>query len=455
LTDFRVDSIFNHKIDEERVSERFEKTYISVSEFVSSWEKEIYELNNLDYFTFLLINYLGFKIEHGFFNSEENSPYLKIDPEEIATLSFNIGDCFESFLENNCFGDCNLSCPTRLDDKVDPNQTELEKTHLNIIHIMNGTDLSKKQLLLTDILNYVVLDTLFDFYNYEIGLDLDDADIGLMQFADFITVILEKFIESRGQTLLVSPKEPASDLFENIIAESENDWDELPPATYEETEEKEEWKYGNLSVANVVQDYILQSKNLDSNCERVLEYFQSYSDEYAGILQIDDFSKEDLEEFFLFWLLREISLEKDLTSEQVQKSFENFFIWLELSRGFDLKNMYEEFIRSNFASFENTLATIRLYFENNSVINGILEANSPDDQIVDGFFQVEKVNRSGLLRLRDIHFRQTYLNVKINIAEPLRLENTIIYASLKHTAYGWRTINLDYIFPAKAKPYLH
>jgi hypothetical protein len=320
---------------------------------------------------------------------------------------------------------------------------------------MSGSDLSKKQLLLTDILNYVVLDTLFDFYNYEIGLDLDDADIGLMQFADFITVILEKFIESKGQPLLTNPKEPASELFENILAESENDWDEIPPATYEESEEKEEWKYGNLSVANVVQDYMAQSKNLEPISERILEYFQSYTDEYAGILQIDDFSKEDLEEFFLFWLLREISLEKEITSVHVKRTFENFFIWLELSRGIDLKNLYQEFVKSSFDSFDETLSMIRLYFESNSVITGILEANLPDDQVVDGFFQVENVNKSGFIRLRDIHFRQTYLNVKINLSDPLKLEDTILYASLKHTAYGWRIINLEYIFPAKAKPYLH
>jgi len=281
------------------LSERFEKTYISVNEFLSSWEKEIYELNNLDYFTFLLINYLGYKIEHGFFNKGECSPYLRIDPEEIATLSFNIGDCFESFLENNCFGDCSLSCPTNLEEKVDPNQTEVDRTHLNIIHIMNGSDLSKKQFLLTDILNYVVLDTLFDFYNYEIGLDLDDADIGLMQFADFITVILEKFIESRGQKFLLSPKESASDMFENIINDLDDDWDDASPPAYEESDEKEDWKYGNLTVANVVQECLLHSKNLDRIDERLLEYFQSFADEYAGILQIDNFSKEDLEEFFV------------------------------------------------------------------------------------------------------------------------------------------------------------
>jgi hypothetical protein len=300
-----------------------------------------------------------------------------------------------------------------------------------------------------------VLDTLFDFYNYEIGLDLDDADIGLMQFADFITVILQKFIENRGQTFLKSPKEPASHLFENIISESENDWDDLPPATYEETEEKEDWKYGNFSVANVVQDYLLQAQNLDPNGAKVLEYFQSYTDEYAGILQIDDFSKEDFEEFFLFWLLREISLEKDISSEQVKKTFENFFNWLELSRGMDLKNLYNEFISARFKSFDKTLATIRLYFENNSVINGVLEANLPDEQIVSGFFKVEKVSRGGFLRLRDIHFRQTYLNVKINLSDPEQLDNTILFASLKHTAYGWRILNLEYIFPEEAKPYLH
>jgi hypothetical protein len=437
------------------LSERFEKTYISVAEFVSSWEKEFYELTNLDYFTYLLINYLGYQIEHEFFTGEDSSPYLKIDPEEIATLSFNMGDCFESFLENNCFGDCSLSCPTKLHEKVDPNETELDRTHLNIIQIMNGNDLSKKQFLLTDILNYVVLDTLFDFYNYEIGLDLDDADIGLMQFADFITVILEKFIENKGQSFLTNPKESASELFENIIEESENDWEEFPPSALDEEEEREEWKYGNLSVADVIQDYIIQSHHISPVCERILGYLRTYSSEYAGILQIDDFSKEDLEEFFLFWLLREISLEKDISIADIKKTYDQFFIWLELTRNVDLNQLFEELIKNHYKSLQKSLASLRTYFENNSFINGILEANGTDDQIIDGFFQVEKVTRNGFIRLRDIHFRQTYLNVKIKLPDPSLLEKTILYGSLKYTAYGWRIINLEYIFPLKAKPYLH
>jgi hypothetical protein len=418
-------------------------------------EKEIYELTNLDYFTFLLINYLGYQIENEYFNDDNNTPYLIIDPEEIATLAFNVGDSFESFLENNCFGDCSLSCPTKLNERINPDETDLKNSHLNIIQIINSDDLSKKQFLLTDILNYVVLDTLYDFYNYEIGLDLDDTDIGLMQFADFITVILEKFVESRGQSLLKNPKEPATGLFENIIEESEPQWEDTSEPSFEQGDEKEEWKYGNLSVNHIVQEYLGQAVKIDSIQKQLIEYFRIYAAEYSGILQIDDFAKEDLEEFFLFWLLREISLEEIISVKEIKKTFEQFFIWLELSKNIDLKSIFDSFLSSNLPAIENTLKSSQLYFKHNSLVSGILEANVTDAQIIDGFFQVEHISGNGFLRLRDIHFRQVYLNVKVNIPEPVHLKETIIDASIKFTAYGWRVIHLEYIFPLRAKPYLH
>jgi hypothetical protein len=437
------------------LSERFEKTYISVNEFVSSWEKEIYELNNLDYFTYLLINYIGYGIEHEFFNKENPSAYLRIDPEEIATLSFNIGDSFESFLENNCFGDCKLSCPTKLNELVNPDDKELDATHLNIVQIMNGEDLSKKQFLLTDILNYVVMDTLFDFYNYEIGLDLDDADIGLMQFADFITVLLEKFIETKGQSLLNHPKDPAVDQFQKIISDTEPEWDESSASTFEDLEDKEDWKYGSYVIANLIQDYIAQTPNLQPKDLKLLEYFQNYCDTYAGILQFDDLTKDDLKEFFLFWLLREISLEKDISPDRIKKTFTQFFIWLEISHNVEINTFFEtSFVRYR-ANIDNALLAMRKYFEKNSLINGILEANKDDDKIVDGFFMVENITRNGFLKLKDIYFNQSYINVKINYGDIDRLKNTILDASLKYTTYGWRIIHLEYIFPQQAKPYLH
>ena len=437
------------------MSERFEKTYISIHEFVSSWEKEIYELNNLDYFTFLLINHLGNHIEHGFFSNEHKFPYLRIDPDEIATLAFNIGDSLESFFENNCFGDCSLNCPIRLDEKIDPEEADLAQSHLNIIQIMNESNLSKKQFLLTDILNYVVLDTLYDFYNYEIGLELDDADTGLMQFADSITLMLEQFIETRGQIFLTNPRESASEKFENIISESEDNWDEKSSFSEDESEDQEEWQHGAMSVNTLIQQYITQS-GIHSEVERKLyEYFITYARDYANILQMDDLSREDLLEFFLFWVLREISLEKEIRIADMVNAFGNLFLWLELSYNINLKEMFDKINDQHFADLERAIHISRSYFDKNSLIEGVLEANTEDDKIVSGFFKVEKISHNGLLRLKDIHFKETYLNVKINLTDQLLLENLIVYASLKLTIYGWRVINLDYVFPDAAKPYLH
>ena len=106
------------------MSERSEKTFISIHEFISSWEKEIYELTNLDYFAYHLINFLGNQIETVYFNKKEQTGYLQLDSEDIGTLAFNIGDSFASFLEHNCFGDCSLACPTNLNEKINPEEPD-------------------------------------------------------------------------------------------------------------------------------------------------------------------------------------------------------------------------------------------------------------------------------------------------------------------------------------------
>ena len=404
------------QIIEVKLPERFEKTYISVQEFINSWEKEVYELTNLDYFTFLLINQLGNKIETEYFKIKNRNPYLKIDPDEIGTLAFNIGDSFESFLENNCFGDCNLSCPTQLDEPIDPQNDQLGENHLHILQLMNGSDWNKKQFLLTDILNYVVLDTLFDFYNYEIGLELDDTDIGLLEFADFITDILEKFIEFRGKPFLLSPKDSATEVFDKLISESHLNWeDSLNNFEDDEQDEADFWKQGNMGIEAIIEDYCFNLLAGEKNnvTEQLLTYFQKYASDYAGIKRIDEFSYEDIEEFFAFWLPREIALEWRISSEMVDNIFSKFLTWLELKHESELKNYYNRFRKKNFAAFDAALKATKKYLENNSVIDGFLEANDSDGGVVDGFFEIIKVQQNGLLRLKDIHFTKQFINVQI------------------------------------------
>jgi len=440
-----------------QLSTKSEKTYISVQEFVSSWEKEIYELNNLDYFIFLLINHIGYQIEHNYFNTLKPADYLRIDPEEIGTLAFNLGDGLESFLENNCFSDCTLGCPTHLDDPVKEEEVKSRNDQLQLIQLVNGTDYNKRSFFINDILNYVVMDTLFDFYQYEIGLNLDDTDLSLIQFADFLTSIMEKFIENQGQNLLSNPKESSTELFNKLMYEAGPGWDEeWLSAMEEDGDDSEIWKYGNMYIQEVVADFLRQLKEDETEVyKKLLGYFQEYIDTYADLKRIDEIEVEDLEEFFLFWLVREITFDSELTPEIIRLSFQQFFKWLELNREVNLREPFENLMSKHFDSIQNVLLCSRSYFDKNSLVNGLIQSNAGGDQIISGLFEIEKISRSGLIQICDIHFNKKYLNVQNNFSGPVKLrERSILSATLKPTAYGWRFVNIDYIFPQAAKPYL-
>jgi hypothetical protein len=92
------------------------------------------------------------------------------------------------------------------------------------------------------------------------------------------------------------------------------------------------------------------------------------------------------------------------------------------------------------------------------MIDAIIESNACKSQIIEGFFQVDRIYKNGFVKLKDIHFKKEYLNVQMNLPKS-RLEQlvneSILDASLKTTAYGWRMVNLEYIFPKSAKSYLH
>ena len=89
------------------MSEKYQRTFISVREFIESWDKEIYELTNLDFFVFLTINHLGNQIEKRFFINERSNSPLSLSFDNIGTLCFNLGDSLEFFFQDNCFGNCN------------------------------------------------------------------------------------------------------------------------------------------------------------------------------------------------------------------------------------------------------------------------------------------------------------------------------------------------------------
>lgn len=442
--------------------DKSEKTYISVHEFISSWEKEIYELNNLDYFSYQMINFLGNNIEMGFLKKKKLSGYLHIESEEIGTLAFNIGDSFESFLENNCFGDCNLACPTKLNEKVSPQDVENEGNNFHVLQFVKTEPIDKKQFLLTDILNYVVLDTLFDFYNYEMGLDIDDSDAGLMQFADYITSIMEVFIETSGQKYLASPLESASDLFEKLIQDSDQDWEEMleSDSDDDDMDENERWKSGEGQRERMISEFVHQPNIMSresASTSKVLGFLNNYLSNYAGIDDFEEITYEDLEEFYTFWLLREAFMENDLTADNIRDILKKFFRWMELAKDINLNPFFNEIITRHFTGFRKALGLVRSYFKKNSLIEGVLASNDPENKVISGLFYVDALLENGLFRIQDIYLKKNYSNVQINLTEanPAELSGMIVDATIKPTVYGWRLINLEYVFPEKARPYLH
>ena len=58
------------------------------------------------------------------------------------------------------------------------------------------------------------------------------------------------------------------------------------------------------SPRRIIEEYLAQATQLKAVDKKLLNYFLIYTDKYAGITQIDEFAMEDIEEFFLFWLLQ-------------------------------------------------------------------------------------------------------------------------------------------------------
>lgn len=437
------------------MSDRSEKVYISVHEFIHSWEKEIYELNNLDYFTFKLINELGYNIENNYFNQQKKTPYLTIDPDDIGTLAFNLSDSLESFFENNCFGDCSLACPIKLNEPVSPEEREFANNHLQIIQMVYDINWNKRHYFISDILNYVVLDTLFDFYNYEIGLDLDDKDIGLIQFADFITDIIEKFIEKNGKLYLEKPHESASALFTLILQETGDKWEDISRFNFDDDEDEiESWKNNRQSIAQINETFSAVHE-FPERSARVLGFFQRYLIDFLGVDHLEELISEDIEEFLCFWLVRETAMGKNIDFEEIWKTLEQYFKWLDIAQDLNLSEDYLFFKDLNAYNIELSVRASKKYIENNKPIDGFIESCTDDKNLIGGFFEITGVSPSGFIRVKDIHLMKEYINVQLAI--PMNLDpicGFIIEGTIKPTTYGWRFINLDYIYPPTVKPYV-
>lgn len=184
-------------------------------EFAQIWKKESDELTRLDYFIFLLINELDLLLNNENSSGIFASGKYRLNQPQIADLALQLGDGLQFFYEQMCYGNgCSLGCPNKLNIPFSKNEDDL-KFEIIKQEFNGNADAckSREDCLRHDLMNYVVKDTLADFYGYNMNMEISEEDPLLLSMADFIVTVIIRFTIDRGSELLKEPYKNAGSLF--------------------------------------------------------------------------------------------------------------------------------------------------------------------------------------------------------------------------------------------------
>ncbi len=440
------------------MAEQYKRRYISAREFVSSWEKEIYELTNLDYFTYLLINDVASQLEKKYFTGLNSDDLLWLNSDELGLLAFNIGDSLHMFLEKNCLSSCPLNCPVRSNEKLDNKEIGIRDTRLNKFSHNLGKCYNKEQCLQYDILNYVVIDTVLDFYNYEMGVVLNESDKHLADLADFTLEVIIYFIRQKGQTYLIAARENAGMRFSDLIQNDDSEWIDFElNAEDDEDEDPEDWKIVSSGFENIVDEF---KENFEDNFGSreslfVIDEFREYISDFLEIKTIEEIHGDDLEEFFTIVLTNELLSRASLSLGAATDMLLRFLDYLEFQHDIDLKTVFTEFLDRHYVAIERTFTIIRQYQNKNSFIDFLLSGQTGNEQIVEGFFEIIEKFGSDFV-IKDLHLGTYYKPVQFNDTSCKKLkQGDVLQMQIVPDGIGWAVVHIEMIYPAIANTYLY
>jgi len=438
------------------VADQFKKPHISAREFVDSWEKEIYELSNMDYFIFLLINNLASEIENQFFSRINPVSVLHLQSNDIGTLSFSIGDSLQLFFEENCFSACGLKCPANCDADV-PQAKQHSRLNIQTASPVKPQPCSgTEECLYFDILNYVVFDALLDFYSSEMSITIGAENTEFVELAEAIMKILLAIIRTNGSRLLSEPEGLCGYLFDKLLKTDYDPWEERGIFLDEEVKEfeGEEWKEDSSSPQKVITDYIKLKSSLKETDLVLLNKFKDYVTEFLDIGRIEELSIEDIKEFFTVAAVNETALETNYGIRPAAAVFSDFSAFLDYNFKTNIKKQFEEFSHSILPEVERTFNTAALYKKKNPLIEHLLSANKNDSSLIDGFFEICS-HPSGNSELEDIHLKLRISNVKLCGIDVNSLKaGDVLHAQLIKKEDEWRLVHLEMIYPQQAKGFL-
>lgn len=441
------------------MSEKFKKTYISVKEFVSSWEKEIYELTNLDYFIYLLINELGATLEHDFFPQIDQEDLFYLKNDEIAAIAFNIGDGLQLFLDKNCFNGCSLGCPNKLNKPFSKKDNQIRVDFVTTeFDGITASCTNREDCLYHDVMNYVVIDALLDFYNYEMGVILHEKDRKLNRLATFIMDYVIKFIYRNGEHLLSNPNETAIDLFSKDLQSSDELWEEILPESEENEEEDEAdlWKLTHVSVDNIFALFAEENNDILTSpfSEKLFSNFRKFLSDYLEVSRLDELEFEYIEEFFLLLLPQEFLLE-EIDFEELQTVCSKLFTFIDIQTGTELKDSFDAFALNELKEIERTFRLTQSCQKQKSYISFLLSKDSENSKTVEGYFEVIEKSESNV-SLYDLDLKSTHKNIDLYPVDISELkQGDVLHMQLNTDSSLWRLVYLELLYPSASKYFLY
>ena len=438
---------------------KYNKGYITAREFVNSWEKEVYELTYLDYFIYLLINDLGLLLEQGFFPKIDQQELFYLSNDEISALAFNIGDGLQLFLDKNCFGGCSLGCPNKLSK---PFSKEEDIIRINFVTTefdgITASCTNREDCLYYDVMTYVVIDALLDFYNYEMGVVLHEKDRKLNKLASFVMDHIIVFTQNNGPKLLKKPNDLAADLFSKDLQGDDDIWEEVIPENEEsEDDVSEAWKVYHVSVNVVFSNF--ESENYDllekPFSKKLLTEFRSFLNDYLEVNRLDDFEFEYIEEFFSLIFPQSFLMDDNVDFIQFQNLFSKLFDYIDQNGSTKLAKSFLLFKQDELQEIERTFTTTQKYQSQNSYVNFLLSKEASNPTLLEGYFEITGLD-IGIAKLQNVDQRTIHDNVKLGILEATDLKvGDILHVQLVSENTELRVVYLELIYPSISKYFLY
>ncbi len=441
------------------MAEQFHKIYISASEFVKAWEKEVYELTNLDYFIFILMNSIAEQLETHFFPSQNNlDEQFYLDDEEITNLAFHLGDSLQLFFDKNCFGICTFNCPTQLNQKVTTDDFVKAGKIPESAEFSLHACTTKEHCLKYDLMNYVIIDSILDFYRYDLSVVAEDDHPLFQQLIHFIDEKIIELIKKEGEYLLKTPHENATALFEKLMEFEENIWPDFNNPSFDEPDEleyDEPWKLSSEDLSVAIDDFKKYSPVLVNGSDSGVELFGKFINNFMGPLSVKDLTYEDLEEFLLVVFPTEFSTEQKIHVDRELQLFNKFLEYLDYNYETQLSEFWQKFKTDFLPELKRTFHLSHRYHQTHSYVEYQLSPEKDDPSVIDGFFEI--VDRNGdLFVIEDIHLKDRYSNVDLS---KLQIENLAAGDILNMQIMpgqndSWQALWIECVFSPKAKFYL-